>query len=72
MTGSELALAVHEIRPDLPIVLMTGYTGQIESQRLQAAGIREVLKKPLLSAALSACLARHLARKREALGDPVP
>jgi CheY-like chemotaxis protein len=72
MTGCELAVAVHEIRPGLPILLMTGYTGHLEPQRLQAAGVREVLKKPLLSAALSACLARHLASKREALGDPVP
>jgi signal transduction histidine kinase/ActR/RegA family two-component response regulator len=60
MTGTELALALHEIRPDLPIVLMTGYAGPIRSHRLQAAGIREVLKKPLLSAAISLCLARHL------------
>ncbi len=72
ITGCELALAVHEIRQELPILLMTGYTGHLEPQRLQAAGIREVLSKPLLSAPLSACLARHLTRKREALGDPVP
>jgi signal transduction histidine kinase/CheY-like chemotaxis protein len=72
MTGCELALAVHEIRPDLPIILMTGYTGHLEPQRLQAAGIREVLSKPLLSAPLSVRIARHLVRKREALSDPVP
>ncbi len=27
MTGSELAAALHAIRPDLPVILMTGYTG---------------------------------------------
>jgi signal transduction histidine kinase len=61
MTGTELAGAMHEVRPDLAIVLMTGYDHPLRSNRLQAAGIREVLKKPLLSKALADCLRRQLA-----------
>jgi CheY-like chemotaxis protein len=72
MTGTELAIALHQLRPDLPIILMTGYTGSISSQRLKAADIRDVLNKPLLSAPISFCLARHLSRSREALGEGVP
>jgi signal transduction histidine kinase len=60
MTGSELASALHEIRPDLPIILMTGHGGPVKSRGPRAAGIREVLKKPLLSADLAKGLARHL------------
>jgi signal transduction histidine kinase len=60
MTGSELAEAVHQLRPDLPIVLMTGYTGLIEVSRLQDLGIREIIRKPLLSGTIAQCLARHL------------
>jgi signal transduction histidine kinase/CheY-like chemotaxis protein len=60
MTGTELAEAVHETRPDLPIVLMTGYTGPVEVEQVRAAGVSEVLKKPLLSAAIGQCLARRL------------
>jgi signal transduction histidine kinase/CheY-like chemotaxis protein len=60
MTGSELASALHEIRPDLPIILMTGHGGPVKSRGPRAAGIREVLKKPLLSADLAQGLARHL------------
>ena len=59
-TGSELAVAIHEIRPDLPIVLMTGYRSAVPAHRLTEAGIREVLAKPLRSASLADCLARHL------------
>jgi CheY-like chemotaxis protein len=62
MTGTELATALHEIRPDLPVFLMTG--GPIRTHRLQAAGVREVLKKPLLSATIAECLARHLSPQR--------
>jgi CheY-like chemotaxis protein len=60
MTGTELAMAVHQLCPKLPIVLMTAYSGNIHADQLRAAGISEVINKPLLSARLADCLARHL------------
>jgi signal transduction histidine kinase/CheY-like chemotaxis protein len=66
MTGTELAAAIHEVRPNLPIVLLTGYDRSLQADRLQAAGIREVLQKPLLSRALADCLARQLPVRRRA------
>ena len=60
MTGTELARAVHEIRPDVPIVLMTGYAGPLEAGDIQIAGVREIVRKPLLSGAIARCLARHV------------
>jgi CheY-like chemotaxis protein len=65
MTGTELATTLHRIRPDLPIVLMTGYVEPFHSQGLEAGGIREVLKKPLLSNFLASCLARHLPARND-------
>lgn len=65
MTGTELAGALHQIRPALPIILMTGGGRHIAPDRLQAAGIRDVLKKPLLSATIADVLARHLPPQRE-------
>ena len=61
VTGTELAQAMHDIRPDVPIVLMTGYDGALQPDRLRSAGVREVLKKPLLSRSLADCLSRQLA-----------
>jgi signal transduction histidine kinase/ActR/RegA family two-component response regulator len=66
MTGTELATELHRIRPELPIILMTGYVESIPSRGLAAAGIREVLKKPLLSRPLATCLARYLPAKQAA------
>jgi signal transduction histidine kinase len=60
LTGIEFSGQVHEIRPDLPIVLMTGYGRPLRSRQLTAAGVSEVIKKPLLSAAVAQCIARHL------------
>ena len=39
ITGTELASALHAMRPELPIVLMTGYAGDIRPHQLQAVGI---------------------------------
>jgi hypothetical protein len=56
-------MAVHEVRPELPIVLMTGHRPAVHSSRLDAMGIREVIKKPLLSAHLASSVARHCAAR---------
>jgi DNA-binding NtrC family response regulator len=60
MTGTELAGAFHEVRADLPIVLMTGNDRWLDADRLRSAGIREVLRKPLLSRPMADCLSRQL------------
>jgi signal transduction histidine kinase/ActR/RegA family two-component response regulator len=57
MTGGQLALALHAIRPDLPILLMTGYGGPVEPSR---SDVCEILKKPLLSVDIARAIARHL------------
>ena len=51
---------------------MIGYAGHVGSQRLQAAGIRDVLNKPLRPAPISFCLARHLSRTSARLDGSVP
>jgi signal transduction histidine kinase/ActR/RegA family two-component response regulator len=68
MIGTELAAALHALRPGLPIILMTGAGPPIRAQNLRAAGVREVVKKPLLAATLAELLARHLPAQ-DARGD---
>ena len=60
MTGTELASAMHRLRPDMPVVLMTGHAAPVAIDRIRDTGIREVIRKPLLSATIAQCLARHL------------
>jgi CheY-like chemotaxis protein len=64
ITGTRLAAALHRLRPELPVILMTGHGGEARSHRLRAAGICGVLKKPLLSREIAESLARHLVRGR--------
>ncbi len=46
MTGLTLAGRVRTLRPSLPIILSTGYTGQMTPERLRDAGVHSVLDKP--------------------------
>jgi len=62
LTGTELARRVRRLRPDLPIVLVSGYSGPILTQQALGAGVSELLKKPVQSRELAAALARVLRR----------
>jgi CheY-like chemotaxis protein len=63
MTGSELAQEIRRIRPDLPIVLMSGYVSPALAARAKELGVVEILTKPLGSRdiALSLSTALHAA-----------
>jgi CheY-like chemotaxis protein/two-component sensor histidine kinase len=62
LSGTQLAQAVRAIRPDLPVLLVSGHGGPAFDARVQAAGIGQVLGKPLtrdeLARALQRCLQR--------------
>jgi PAS domain S-box-containing protein len=47
MTGVELADHLRRIRPDVPIVLMSGYLGEMDIADYVRQGFRDVLQKPL-------------------------
>jgi len=48
------------VRPELPIVLMSGYSGAQLTERARAAGAGEVLRKPLVRRDIAEALARAL------------
>jgi predicted ATPase/signal transduction histidine kinase len=62
LTGTGLATLLRRQRPDLPIVLVSGYTGPALTQQTLAAGVSELLAKPLQSRQIAAALARVLHR----------
>jgi nitrogen-specific signal transduction histidine kinase/ActR/RegA family two-component response regulator len=47
LTGEELARKIFILRPDIPVVLCTGYSEGLTEQRIEVQGIRKLLFKPL-------------------------
>lgn len=60
MTGVDLARKVAGLRPKLPIILTSGYSGTLTREGLQEAGIRELVPKPLDYRALGLAIHRAL------------
>ncbi len=60
LTGTELARELRARRPGLPVILVSGYIGPLMTERALAAGVAEILKKPVQSRELAAALARAL------------
>jgi PAS domain S-box-containing protein len=64
MTGTELAREIRKLRPDIPVLLMSGYRGRPLAARAATAGINDLLKKPLQSHDIAASLAKALQSSR--------
>ena len=47
MTGAELAREFIGQRPDIPIIMLTGHSGNFDKQRAKKSGIKELLVKPV-------------------------
>ena len=60
MTGIEFARELHRLRADVPVVLLSGYTGPLLTQEALSAGIQHILTKPLELEALAEAIARLL------------
>jgi CheY-like chemotaxis protein len=48
MNGDELALRIIALRPDLPVILCTGFSEIIDESRAKSIGIREFVMKPII------------------------
>ncbi|MBM7867930.1 PAS domain S-box protein [Heliobacterium gestii] len=66
MTGERLVASIHHIRPDLPIILCTGFAGAPDSERSKHNCFCDFLYKPFLKQELHAAVHRALF----ADGDP--
>ncbi|MBN2082360.1 PAS domain S-box protein [bacterium] len=63
LTGAELAEQLLSLRPDLPVVLMTGYSQRLSPEEAHLKGIRDYLLKPVSKQNLAKAI-------RQALPEP--
>ena len=65
MSGVEFAKVLLGIRPELPVILATGYSSAINPEKAQAIGIREFLFKPNTAQSLGEAIQRALSVSRK-------
>ncbi len=60
LNGHELAKELLAIRPDVPIILYTGFSDLIDEKQAKEAGIREYIMKPYKISTMAAAISRAL------------
>jgi PAS domain S-box-containing protein len=63
MSGEAMAREMLAIRPDLPIIICTGFGDTITAESARAAGIREFVMKPVIGRELAEIVSRLLPRR---------
>lgn len=64
MTGLDVAQQIHQIRPEMPIILVSGMGGAMTNESARELGFQMLLAKPFEYRALADALARTLAGPR--------
>jgi signal transduction histidine kinase len=65
LTGTELAREIRQLRPDISIILMSGYSSAQLNEHAQAVGIIDVLRKPLIRRDIAEPIARALQARNQ-------
>ncbi len=60
MNGDKLAKSILEIRPDMPIILCTGYNELISEEKAKEIGVKAFLKKPFKRESVSKIIRKVL------------
>ena len=64
MTGTELAEECMRIRPDLPVVVCTGFSEILSEEKARAIGISEYVTKPVVKKEIASDIRNALATRR--------
>jgi CheY-like chemotaxis protein/two-component sensor histidine kinase len=64
MAGTELAKELMRIRPDIPVILCTGYSKVISKDRARVLGIQEFMMKPIIINDLAKTIRKVLDKKQ--------
>ena len=63
MKGDELARAVHGLRPAMPIILVSGFSGKVTDENCREYGFSQLIEKPMVPAQLVEAARRVIAAK---------
>ncbi len=65
LNGDDLAIDMLNVRPEMPVIMLTGYSSTMNLERTTSIGIRELLIKPTTAQTIGQAVNRALAKKKE-------
>ncbi|MCP4338312.1 MAG: response regulator [Desulfobulbaceae bacterium] len=65
MTGIDLARRIMQIRPEMPIILCTGYSTNVTEEKVKSMGIKGFVMKPLALKVLAELIRKILDEKNK-------
>ncbi len=68
MTGVDLAREILSIRPDIPVIVITGFTEKKLMKKAKTVGVREIIAKPVEIRTLANAMRKALDEGRRAKG----
>lgn len=68
LSGVRLAQRIHEVRPDIPVALCTGFRDSFNEQQAREAGVADFILKPTSHRALAAVVDRLVLKRMEGRG----
>ena len=71
LTGDQLAAEIRPIRPDLPIIICTGFSQRMDEERSHQMGIQAFLMKPVVRADMARTIRRVLDAAKAASPDAI-
>ena len=69
MTGLSLAQEIWKTRPDMPIILCTGYSEQVTPEKASRLGFHALLGKPYTASELAKTIQQSLSKDKSPLSN---
>jgi PAS domain S-box-containing protein len=69
MTGDQLARMIQNIRPDVPIIITTGYSEKISPKKAQMMGVQDFIMKPMNYSELTKKIRKAVDQKESDIVD---
>jgi DNA-binding NtrC family response regulator len=65
LTGIQLTIEIHSLRPDIPVIICTGYSDVLSQQKAESMGIGDVIMKPINLSRVAKSIRKLIDKKQE-------
>lgn len=65
MSGIDLAREIMRLRPDMPVILCTGFSEVLTEEKVKAIGIREFVMKPVIRREIATAIRKVLDQEKK-------